>query len=346
MTVSIRQKLGALYWDVPRYLFCFAQQIMFGTPAWIKIRDRDQHLIHGQDTVGISHSGKWSSNLHLPSVFPWFGRTLYKFATKSYPIDLTSKPLPTVEEPEVSFIIGHRGLERLPLLLKTLESIAAQTDCLCECIVIEQDTTQRIKDQLPAWVRYVHIIPQSEAMPYSRSWAFNIGACQAKSRCLIFHDNDLLVPNCYASEMVARLRRGFEFINLKRFVFYLDEGTTRSVLNHQDATPHICFESITQNLQGGGSIGASKDSFFDIGGFDERFVGWGGEDSEFWERAQTKPCWQKAYLPLLHLWHLPQTEKQNFDQSKGRQLYEKLTSTPELDRITALKQANAHYESQ
>ena len=43
-----------------------------------------------------------------------------------------------------------------------------------------------------------------------------------------------------------------------------------------------------QNLEGGGSVAVDRAAFFAIGGFDEAFVGWGGEDNEFWERVA--PC--------------------------------------------------------
>ena len=46
-----------------------------------------------------------------------------------------------------------------------------------------------------------------------------------------------------------------------------------------------------------------------IGGLDESFIGWGGEDNEFWERAQTLRVWPWANLPLVHLWHAAQPGK-------------------------------------
>ncbi len=64
-----------------------------------------------------------------------------------------------------------------------------------------------------------------------------------------------------------------------------------------------------QNAEAGGSIALSRDAFHAIGGYDESFVGWGGEDNEFWERAQTRRVWPYGYLPFVHLWHAPQPEK-------------------------------------
>ena len=58
-------------------------------------------------------------------------------------------------------------------------------------------------------------------MPYSRSWAFNVGAETARGHLLIFHDNDMLVPQDYGREIADRHKEGYEVINLKRFIFYL-----------------------------------------------------------------------------------------------------------------------------
>ncbi|RBP49173.1 glycosyltransferase family 2 protein [Arenicella xantha] len=344
MTTSVRQKLGALFWDVPIYICSFARQLLFGTPAWIEIRDRHQKLIRHDQSSGVACEGQWTSDLYLPSVFPRFGALLYKFAMRSHRIDLAPATQPHSGQPEVSFIIGHRGMERLPLLLKTLDSVSAQTGCACECIVVEQDSVPRIKNHLPKWVRYVHIIPTDDSTPYSRSWGFNVGATHARAEALIFHDNDMLVPRCYAYEILSRLQQGYDFINLKRFVFYFDQISTNAILAQEDVLPTLGFDSIMQNLEGGGSVGASKRGFNNIGGFDERFLGWGGEDNEFWERAQTQRVWPYTYLPILHLWHAPQPEKQDTDPTLTKHLHHELSKQPALERVKKLKQANAKYD--
>ena len=37
----------------------------------------------------------------------------------------------------------------------------------------------------------------------------------------------------------------------------------------------------------GGTIALEREAYFEIGGYDECFVGWGGEDNEFFQRCQT-----------------------------------------------------------
>ena len=60
---------------------------------------------------------------------------------------------------------------------------------------------------------------------------------------------------------------------------------------------------VLENALGGGSIALSRRVYEEIGGFDEEFVGWGGEDNEFWDRCLTRRIYPFAYLPLIHLWH-------------------------------------------
>jgi hypothetical protein len=69
---------------------------------------------------------------------------------------------------------------------------------------------------------------------------------------------------------------------------------------------------------------------------DESFVGWGGEDNEFWERAQTLRVWPYGYLPLLHLWH----EAQPGTQQAGNETaghYQALAKLPAQARIEKLR---------
>ena len=91
-----------------------------------------------------------------------------------------------------------------------------------------------------------------------------------------------------------------------------------------------------QNAEGGGSIAILKDAYERIGGMDEGFVGWGGEDNEFWERAQTLRLWPYAHLPLWHLWHPPQPGKYAQDNATLHR-YREMSESPVEERIRRLK---------
>jgi hypothetical protein len=228
---------------------------------------------------------------------------------------------PTSASPQVSFLIGHRGEERLPLLLLTLRSIAAQEGTTFECIVIEQDSEPRVRDRLPGWVRYLHTPPPDPGMPYCRSWAFNVAARAARGEVLIGHDNDMLVPVGYARSVVDLVASGCDVIQPKRFVFYLDESSSEATCRGGLVPDDCRCEQVIQNLEGGGSLAIRRDAYLAIGGFDEQFVGWGGEDNEFWDRCLTLAVHPYGYLPVLHLWHAPQPGKRGRD-GNGAQTWE------------------------
>ena len=91
-----------------------------------------------------------------------------------------------------------------------------------------------------------------------------------------------------------------------------------------------------QNAEGGGSIGISRQAFFEVGGFDGRFIGWGGEDNEFWERAQTRTVYAYGYLPFVHLWHAPQANALQ-PNAEGAVLYRELREQSVDERIRKLR---------
>jgi len=153
----------------------------------------------------------------------------------------------------------------------------------------------------------------------------------------VLHDNDLLVPDAYASELMKRFNAGFEVINLKRFIFYLSREHSQRVLDSGQLDFNQPPDSVMQNAQGGGSLAVSRNAYRSIGGFDESFVGWGGEDNEFWERAQTRSVWPYGYLPMIHLWHEIQPEKFN-PERKTANLFELRSSVPTEIRIAELRE--------
>lgn len=323
--------LGVAVLDAPRYLLA----MIYDHDRYLGICNRAESLIAAPDGSGYRCDWRWTSDLHAPKVIPALGQWLMRRALRDHPIQRSPKLAATFEFPEISFIIGHRGTARLSLLLATIESIATQVGARVECIVVEQDSNPTIRDQLPGWVRYIHT-PPSYDMPYCRSWAFNVGANLATGRVLVLHDNDLLVPTDYAAKIVQRTAEEYEVVNLKRFIFYLSEQQTVDYLRGDIKISDVAPEAIMQNAEAGGSIGITRDAYDRIGGMDESFIGWGGEDNEFWERAQTRRVWPYASLPIVHLWHAAQPRKQDLNNPSLVRYQALSTQSPEL-RIANLR---------
>ncbi len=332
---NFRQKIGVVAKDLPRYIQLLRRDI-----DYLAIRNRNELLEGSPDGTGFRCLWQWTSDLHAPKIFPSLGRKIFQHAFGDHPIAFLLEPLVVSSQPEVSFIIGHRGLERLPLLELTLASIAAQRGVTIECIVVEQDSQPRLKGLLPEWVRYIHAPPVQPDMAYNRSMAFNQGAQLARGNLLILHDNDMPIPQDYAAANMARVREGYEVVNLKRFIFYLDRRTSDNVSIDRGIPSIPGITAIMQNSQGGGSIAITREAFFDIGGMDESFIGWGGEDNEFWERAETRKLWPYGSMPILHLWHAPQPEKHQRD-SHTLKRYTELSIIKPVERIATLRALQA-----
>lgn len=331
--LPIRSVLGVLLKDFPRY----ARHLWVPGGDPLAIHNRDETLEAGPAGRGFRCQWRWTSDLHAPKVMPMLGRQLMARALKDHPIKRVSiSEWPSTRTPEVSFIIGHRGESRTGHLLATLESIAAQHGATVECIVVEQDIIPRVKPLLPVWVRHVHLPPASTALPYCRAWACNAGVRHAQGQVVVLHDNDLLVPADYACNLLDLARQGWSAINLKRFIFYLGEDHTRRLLAGDASLHSYPPSSIVQNAEGGGSIAITRDAYEAIGGMDESFVGWGGEDSEFWERAQTLRVWPYGYLPLVHLWHSPQAGKAE-PHNPTLTRHRALSEIPPQERIARLR---------
>jgi hypothetical protein len=253
--------------------------------------------------------------------------------------DKASPEAKAKSHPDVTFVIGHRGHERVPQLLATLRSISAQQNANVETLVVDQSTLPEIEPSLPGDVRYVHLPSPIPDSPYCRARAFNAGAMLALGPILVLHDNDLLVPQCYAAEILKRAREGYEVINLKRFIFYLSQTHTEQALESASLDFSEPPKSIMQNAEGGGSLAISREAYSAIGGFDEAFLGWGGEDNEFWQRAQTRSVWPYGYLPLLHLWHEAQSEKGEPERNTAALLTAR-SAIPVDERINELRKLN------
>jgi hypothetical protein len=306
----LKRAAGALLYDWPRY------RRAMHSGHWELMHNRDERI--STDGRGVRCEWRFTSDLHIAKIFPSLGVKLMDAAFAQWPVIERDAPDAPRAAPQVSFVIGHRGLDRLPHLRATLRSIAGQRDVAVECIVVEQAARREIETQLPPWVRYLFT---ECATPYNRAATFNAGVAAARGDVVILHDNDIVVPADYAREVAARAAEGWQFIDIKRFLFHLDAGGA--------------LGSIMQNAQGG-SIAATRAAYDAIGGFDDEFVGWGGEDNDFWDRAATTGrIYNHGYLPMKHLYHPPQQGKWTAE-APGVKRYQELERMPAEERIARL----------
>ena len=311
--MSLRHRVGALIYDWPRY-----RRAMRGG-HWELLHNRNERI--STDGRGVKCEWRFTSDLHIAKVYPTLGAKVMSAAFAQWPVINSEAPERVSDTPAVSFVIGHRGLDRLPHLQATLRSIAGQRDVAVECIVVEQAAQREIERYLPSWCRYLFTECVTD---YNRAATLNAGTAAARGTLVILHDNDMVVPARYAAEVAARGAEGFDFIDPKRFIFRLDEGGA--------------LDTVMQNLQGG-SIAARRDAYFAIGGFDEEFVGWGGEDNDFWDRAETTgKAYRFGYLPLIHRFHPPQSGKLAGSAAPAVARYRELERIPPQERIRRLRE--------
>ncbi len=302
---KLRNSAAAWLLDAPRY----ALALRWPGRSWVDLYNRHERAIRRPDQCGLVLDQPWTSALFYCQAYPAVGLQIMRRALADWPIEFRDAPVtPVGAVPLVSFVIGHRGTARLPHLLTTVASIAAQVEVRVECLVVEQAVTPQVATSLPPWVRHLHTPPPYADMPYSRSWAFNVGARHARGRYLVFHDNDICVPTRYATELAAVFQRGFEAARLQRFVFYLTENHTQQVFATHRFTADQPPERVVQNCQGH-TLAVERDVYFAIGGHDEAFLGWGGEDNEMFDRLRSRRLHDCSYLPFLHLYHAPQPGK-------------------------------------
>jgi hypothetical protein len=335
---SLRGRIGALAREGPRFVWGLRPWWFQagGGGAWTRIRNRDDRLETGPEGVGQRCCRQWTSELNFSRQFPAAGRALLRRALMDWPVGFGWRSSEG-GRPQVSFIVTWRGRERLPQLLATLESLAAQRGVSVEIVLVEQDEAPAALPRQNERLIRVQSAPPTPGMPFCRAWGFNVGASHARADILVFHDGDMLAPAKYAAEVVRQVDRGFEVVNLKRFVFYLSERATARTLQFRTVALEYPPLAVIQNLEAGGSVALTREALGAIGGFDEAFVGWGGEDNELWERCQTLRVFGWGYLPIVHLWHPEQPEKALGAQAPTRALYEALSGVPVEDRIRSLR---------
>lgn len=178
-----------------------------------------------------------------------------------------------------------------------------------DVIVVEQDTAPRLDGPLPhPQVRHVFTYNPG---PFNKSWGFNVGFRHSDRSWFAFGDADVIVGDALP-EALAHLRGGYQAAKPYRRLIDLDADETRRVAAGEfdwlptRATDARGREAIGEHLvYAGGLFLLARPTFVRVGGWDERFRGWGGEDDAMSYKLERyrAPAVELDRRPALHLHH-------------------------------------------
>ena len=213
---------------------------------------------------------------------------------------------------KISYILTWRdgaSSERRDNLFAVLTWLARYPEF--EPILVEQDDAPHLSGALPhpACTQLFAYNPG----PFNKSWGLNLGFRHSANAWLAFADADIVLGDALA-DTLEHLGKGYQAIKPYRRLLDLDDAESARVRagefewqpqrigddasNREGVGEHIVFA--------GGVFLVGRATFLRIGGWDERFRGWGGEDDAMsyrLERARV-PAIELDRRPALHLAHL------------------------------------------
>jgi len=302
-----------------------------GIGPWQRLRNRHEVIEVQQDAV----SCEWrdSSMLTVAKMFPDCGARLCRGAAAEWPFSHAASDVS--DKLPIAVIIPVSGAGRWDRLQYVIAHVVSQKGGAAEVIVVEHSPTSELGELLPDGVRYCHE-QRTVGEPFNKSLAMNRGAAQAKSPVLAFLDGDCVISQRQLADVTEKLDAGgiWEAVRPIRFLFLLGEADTRRLVSGSSVESISDVREVQQNFPGLFTC-VRRDVYWEIGGHDERFEGWGGEDNEFLERLNTRAVYPGAYAPAIHLWHEPAPKKASGDRNMD--LYREIIRVPVQTRIEELR---------
>ena len=171
---------------------------------------------------------------------------------------------------DISYIICFRdsNQERRDALLFKL---AWMWKCFPEItvIVVEQDVESKLD---------IKLFPNCESIfiynpnLFNRSWAFNVAAMNSDKELLVFSDSDIFLSKEDYEKCFSSCNK-FDFCKPNLALIH-----NVRITSYEDLTFEIVNERKLFTIAGG-LIFMRREALLRIGGWDERFEGWGGEDA-------------------------------------------------------------------
>lgn len=207
----------------------------------------------------------------------------------------------SVKVPSITVVIPIRNQNRDGAIEAVVASIRAQRFPNIEIIVVEQDDQTRISNGIQPCDYYL-ARGNYPAQPFTKALAFNLGVARATYDDVVLHDADMIAPNGYLQQVSNGLRV-FEGLHIGKTVLYLNQGSTSAVIASGHLSADAECERVVDYYEGG-SLACKRQTYFNIGGFNESYVGYGVEDCDFFERLKFCSKFNNTRIvTLIHLWH-------------------------------------------
>ena len=176
----------------------------------------------------------------------------------------------------------------------------------CEIIVVEQNTNTDFLLTSDKVQKYLKI--KTEDNFFAKALLFNSGYNISRTDYIIMADIDCVIDKNIL-ENITDYYQYFDFhfvLPYSNKVYYLSEIETNRFINEDDCNISQNQDKDVDGLKvASGGLGIiSSSNFYKVGGFDERFKGWGAEDDAFYNKCSIMgvPPHRLSY-DLLHLHH-------------------------------------------
>ncbi len=146
-----------------------------------------------------------------------------------------------------------------------------------EVIFVEQTCEQGVHSNIPHKPYIKHITLPAQTNGFNKSWCMNVAANQASTDDLVFLDVDMIFDSTYFSRINAH-KSSLRYFTCWSYIIQQpgkDNPAARVVFTERTHTAGGCF--------------FTKRSFYwEVGGMNENYFGYGGEDNDMWIRVNRR----------------------------------------------------------
>ncbi len=242
----------------------------------------------------------------------------------------------------MTVVIAIRGVVRQSQLHQCIRWVLNQTLNPVEVIVVEEDITPRINldpfKDIPN-VRYLFI--KSHNL-FCKSACYNHGVSHATYNYICGLDADLLIPSEFLMNGYLHLQK-CQACFIADDIFYIENDTSELMQFRYTGRTWKTHRAPWQFH--GGVFLIRKQVYYDIGGHDEQFIGYGSEDSDFYKRCHDLLYVTTDNFAILHIDH--ERDVLNDAAAEKNKLYlEHISDTPLNTRIKLLKSYNQYLKGE